>query len=180
MRADAARSRELILDTARQIPADELRLNDLARASGVGVATVYRHFPTVIAVLEALNSSAIDELVMAARRAVHSNDAGTAFVKLVRKAIELQVSHGGLQNVLISDEVSAETLTRRDEFFQLATRVLDTATADGSIHHEVTIEHVHHLVCGIEHAIRLGEGRNRMLMIDILTSGLTGLQKRAR
>ncbi|MER6941898.1 helix-turn-helix domain-containing protein, partial [Nocardioides sp. NPDC000441] len=55
LRSDAARSRAKILDTARARPVTDLRLNELARAAGVGVATVYRHFPTVDALVEALN-----------------------------------------------------------------------------------------------------------------------------
>ena len=48
MRADARRNRERILEAARELLAagpPEVQMDDLARRAGVGVGTVYRHFP---------------------------------------------------------------------------------------------------------------------------------------
>ena len=50
MRADAARRRQAIIDAAcdvfRHVPAGEITLDDIARRAGVGIATIYRNFPT--------------------------------------------------------------------------------------------------------------------------------------
>ena len=50
MRADAARRRQAIIDAAcdvfRHVPAGEITLDDIARRAGVGIATLYRNFPT--------------------------------------------------------------------------------------------------------------------------------------
>jgi len=67
MRSDAARSRTRILEAARGRPSDSIRLNDLARETGLGVGTVYRHFATVTSLIEALNIDALQELAGAAR-----------------------------------------------------------------------------------------------------------------
>lgn len=47
LRADAARNRQLIIDAARELFAEEgidVTLDDVARRAGVGVGTVYRRF----------------------------------------------------------------------------------------------------------------------------------------
>src|SRR5712691_13053035 len=54
LRADARRNRERILASARAVFAEsgaEAQIDDVARHAGVGVGTVYRHFPTKQALL---------------------------------------------------------------------------------------------------------------------------------
>ena len=49
VRADAARNRERVLDAARAAHHEHgagLAMHAVARRAGVGVGTVYRHFPT--------------------------------------------------------------------------------------------------------------------------------------
>ena len=57
LRADARRNREKVLKAARAVFAEQGRdaqMDDVARRAGVGVGTVYRHFPTKEALIEAL------------------------------------------------------------------------------------------------------------------------------
>ena len=57
LRADARRNRERILASARAVFAEsgaEAQIDDVARHAGVGVGTVYRHFPTKQALLAEL------------------------------------------------------------------------------------------------------------------------------
>ncbi|BDZ38341.1 TetR/AcrR family transcriptional regulator [Microbacterium suwonense] len=172
LRADAARSRERILAAARGIASDELRLNDLAREAGLGVGTVYRHFPTVTALLEELHADTLNELVGIARRTAQSASPGSAFVDLVRAGAELQLSCDGLQTVLIADDVSAHTRALRDEFLRFAQSSLQAAIDEGLVRPEMTISAVQRLVCGVEHAVRLGSGADRSLLMDVLVAGL--------
>ena len=54
-RADAARNRALLLDTAKRVFAakgPEASLDEIARTAGVGIGTLYRHFPTRDALVE--------------------------------------------------------------------------------------------------------------------------------
>ncbi|MER7607881.1 TetR/AcrR family transcriptional regulator [Nocardioides sp. NPDC127503] len=173
LRSDAARSRAKILDTARDRPVADLRLNDVARAAGVGVATVYRHFATVEALVEALNLDALEQLVTEARAATEIPDPGEAFTTFVRSAALLQVEHEGLQTILLSEEVSPAARALRDELFSLAETALETAIRNGVVRPDITTSHVQRLVCGVEHAVRLGDGTDRDLLLDVMLSGLS-------
>ena len=171
-RADAVRSRARILDAARSLPPDAIRLNDLARGAGLGVGTVYRHFPTVTSLLEALHVDALRELVGLARAAADTASSRSAFADLVRAGTEVLVAHAGLQTVLLTDDASPEVRALREEFLRLAAVALDAAVRAGHIRADVSIEQIQRLVCGTEHAIRLGGGRDRALLLDVMIAGL--------
>jgi AcrR family transcriptional regulator len=65
MRADAQRNRADLLDAARLVIAEEgvdASLRDIARRAGVGIGTLYRHFPTRDALLAALVSAGTERM----------------------------------------------------------------------------------------------------------------------
>lgn len=70
-RADAQRNRERVLDAARQAFAQhgaDASLDDVARRAAVGVGTLYRHFPTREALIEAVFQAQVDKLSAAGER----------------------------------------------------------------------------------------------------------------
>jgi AcrR family transcriptional regulator len=67
-RADAVRNRERILEVAKQAftrAGADVSLDDIARQVGVGPGTLYRHFPTRDALLEAVYRTEVDKLAAA-------------------------------------------------------------------------------------------------------------------
>lgn len=172
LRADAARSRARILDAAKGLPSESIRLNDLARDTGLGVGTVYRHFPTVTALLEALNFEALEELVGVAETVAASTSPGHRFADLIRTSVELQISNDGLQVVLMAPDVSPEARALRARFFQSTNIALDAAIEEQRVRPELSIEQIQRLVCGVEYAIGLGTGEDQGLMLDVMISGL--------
>ncbi len=79
LRRDAARNRELIVAAARGL-VDEgtpLQLNDVARRVGVGVGTVYRHFPTTDALVETVAAPSLEALAAYGRRRWRTPTPGT-------------------------------------------------------------------------------------------------------
>jgi AcrR family transcriptional regulator len=82
LRADARRNREKILKAARAVFAEQGRdaqIDDVARRARVGVGTLYRHFPTKDALLEALSDEVFDAVAAHAERALERDDAWEAF-----------------------------------------------------------------------------------------------------
>jgi AcrR family transcriptional regulator len=70
-RADAKRNRERILDVAKEVFTRDgaaASLDDIARRSGIGNATLYRHFPTRDALIEAVYRSEVEKLAAAEQR----------------------------------------------------------------------------------------------------------------
>jgi AcrR family transcriptional regulator len=70
-RADAERNRARILEVAKEVFARDgaaASLDDIARRTGVGSGTLYRHFPTRDALIEAVHSSEVEKLAAAAQQ----------------------------------------------------------------------------------------------------------------
>ena len=107
-RSDALRSRERILRVARGQDRRTLRLNEVARQAGLGVGTVYRHFPTVHALVEALALETLHRMRAVAAEALAEPDAAKALAHFLRAALHLQLEEGGLQAVLLSPADEAD------------------------------------------------------------------------
>jgi len=70
-RADAQRNRERILEVAKEAftrSGANASLDDIARQSGVGAGTLYRHFPTRDALLEAVYRTEVEKLAAAEKK----------------------------------------------------------------------------------------------------------------
>src|SRR6202034_1704333 len=70
-RADAKRNRERILEVAKEVFTRDgaaASLDDIARRSGIGNATLYRHFPTRDGLIEAVYRSEVEKLAAAEQR----------------------------------------------------------------------------------------------------------------
>jgi AcrR family transcriptional regulator len=70
LRADAKRNRSELLDVARQVIAEQgadASLRDIARRAGVGIGTLYRHFPTREDLLAAIISGGVTRMAARAR-----------------------------------------------------------------------------------------------------------------
>ena len=175
LRSDAAKSRERILQTARSHDVHNLRLNDVARDAGVGVGTVYRHFPNSQSLLEALTFETIVRLLEVSRSAGAEPDPALAFSDYLRSALTLLLEFDGLQAVMLSTEnESDEMRAAKQEIFATFEGVLDRAKAVGAARSDLTLDHVSHLACGIEYAVRLGSPDDRERFLDVLLAGLRG------
>ena len=78
-RADARRNRAKVLEAARHQLAEhglDTQVDEIAREAGVGVGTVYRHFPTKEALFEALAEDKFEGLARAARGGSRSRTRG--------------------------------------------------------------------------------------------------------
>ncbi len=88
MRADARRNRARVLDAARAAFAAEgsqVSLDEIARRAGVGAGTVYRHFASKGALLEAVIVDRLDALASDARALLGDEDPGPGFFALVER-----------------------------------------------------------------------------------------------
>jgi AcrR family transcriptional regulator len=103
LRKDAERNRLRILDAAGQVFAERglgATLDDIARAAGVGVGTVYRRFPDKGTLIDALFAQRIEALCEIAEEALEIPDAWEALTFYFEKASQLQARDRGLKELL--------------------------------------------------------------------------------
>jgi len=103
LRADARRNRRKVIDAARARFARHgpgAQIDDIARDARVGVGTVYRHFPTEEALLEALAADQVRRLTAWAHEALAAGDAGEAFCAYLRRVGELHAADRMLSDVV--------------------------------------------------------------------------------
>ena len=91
LRADAQRNRERLVDVAKAAFAEagpDVSLDEIARRAGVGIGTLYRHFPTRDAIVEAVYRREVRQLAEGAARLLGSLPAGEALHQWMRLFVE--------------------------------------------------------------------------------------------
>jgi AcrR family transcriptional regulator len=90
-RADGARNRQLLIDAAKAAFAEvglNVSLEEIARRAGVGIGTLYRHFPTREAVVEAVYRREVEQLAEAVPQLLETWPAGEALHKWMHLFID--------------------------------------------------------------------------------------------
>jgi AcrR family transcriptional regulator len=137
LRADAARNRDAIVAVARDVFAEhglEAPLEAIAARAGVGIATLYRRFPTREKLVAAALVEKVAEYAEAARRALAAPDPWAGFAGFVERICELQAGDRGLSDLLsmtLSADEQVEELRRTAN--DLLITVIDRAKAAGRL-----------------------------------------------
>ena len=137
LRADAARNRAAIVAVAREVFAEqglEAPLEAIAARAGVGIATLYRRFPTREKLVAAALTEKVAEYAEAAERALAAGDPWDGFAGFVQRICELQVGDRGLSDLLsmtLSADEQVEQL-RRTANDQVVT-LIERAKAEGAL-----------------------------------------------
>jgi AcrR family transcriptional regulator len=103
LRADARRNRDRILDAARAAFGErglDVPLEDIADRAGVGIATLYRRFPTREALVAATFELKLDAFAEAAEQALGHPDAWAGFAGFVEWACATQAANRGVTDLL--------------------------------------------------------------------------------
>jgi AcrR family transcriptional regulator len=103
LRADARRNRERILKAAKEVFGEQgadAQMDDVARRAGVGVGTVYRHFPNKDVLMGELVTEKFRWLTESAREALAQDDAWEAFRGLLYSSAEEMAENAALQDAL--------------------------------------------------------------------------------
>jgi AcrR family transcriptional regulator len=127
MRADARRNYERLLREAAaafaERGADDVSLEEIARRSCVGIGTLYRHFPTRQALLEAVYRDQVDTLARQAADFLSWESAGEALHAWLRAMMAFGVTKKSLNKALL------ETIGKQSELLTSAGLVLRQCTA---------------------------------------------------
>lgn len=141
LRADAARNRELILETAALVFAEQgldAGYDEIARRAGIGVGTVYRRFPERAELIQALFESRISEIVDLAEQASAMPVAFEGLSWFLEQAMAHQVADRGLKEVLVQTiDPDAHRTIGRDRLGPFMESMISRAKADGALRDDV-------------------------------------------
>jgi AcrR family transcriptional regulator len=177
-RADSIRNREILLEAATQIfsaGGPQASLEAVARQAGVGIGTLYRHFPTREALFEAVYRHEVDHLgelaellardsdpVEALRKWLHANVRLVATKKGMVEALQL-VAHG-------SSELKAYSFERMSNAIGL---LLDRGVAAGEIRSDISPEDLLRTLVGIFYSQGTADWQPAALrLVDVFVDGL--------
>lgn len=176
LRADAARNREALLEAATRTfaaSATEPSMRAIAREAGVGIATLYRHFPTREALVDAVYQDQVQRLTQGAGellRRLPPSEALRAWMDLFGDW--LMTKHGmvdTLRGMIDSGEIAH--LRTRDELLAAVATILDAGSAAGDLRSDVAVDDIAASVIGI---FTVTNGRNERTgrLLDLLVDGL--------
>jgi AcrR family transcriptional regulator len=171
MRADARRSRAKLLEAATAAFAEhgaDAPLEDIARRAGVGIGTLYRHFPTRLDLQSAVFLSQVKGVCAQADDLMSSSPAEQAFAAWVRALTRYMVAKRGLSKALVgalgreSQLISGCSLAMRETL----DRLLAHSQEAGAIRADVNAVDVLRLVHGISIATeQVPEEADRLLSL---------------
>lgn len=167
LRADARRNRELVLTAARDLLARDgaaVSFDAIARAAGVGVGTVYRHFPDRQALFAAVVLDRIVTFTSDARAATGAADPGAEFVAFFER-----LAHQVALNQALCDAMDGGLLVPQElraDFLAALGALLARAQQAGVIRADLDVTDVLDLVIGFAAAARRGR-TDRILAVAI-------------
>jgi AcrR family transcriptional regulator len=176
-RADAKRNRERILEVAREVftrVGAAASLDDIARRSGIGSGTLYRHFPTRDALIEAVYRSEVEKLA----------DAGPRFaatmppLEALRAWMLLFIDHVARKMLIVpAMETVAGGSSRlimgsRDRIRAAFAALAERAIASGDLRQDTDPNDLVRALVGVFHtAYEPGWEQTARRLVDILIAG---------
>lgn len=179
MRQDARENRERILAAAEEVfgrHGAAGSTEDVARRAGVGIATVFRHFPTKEDLIEAALLRHFDQLTERAVALADGKEAVTAWRDLVRTMIETGATKLMLISLVAGADRFPESAAAASGRLKAAVAVvLRRAQASGAVRPSVTVEEVYLLIRGLAQATATAEVPPDTLnrAIEIVLTGLS-------
>jgi len=145
MRRDAQRNRDQLLNATLELLLErgvEPPLDAVAREAGVGIGTLYRHFPTRTDLFDALGHMLLDRAIRAAEHALESEADGIGTLRLyLRAAVSDGVGALNLLHHLVDDPT---WVARRNEVTRAVASVVERAHSDGTVREDVDITDIVH------------------------------------
>jgi AcrR family transcriptional regulator len=177
-RADALRNRERLLEAARTVfsaGGPEASLEAVADAAGVGIGTLYRHFPTREALFEAVYRREVRQLADLAERLKKKSRPLEALREWVHSVVKFVATKKGMSTALAfavgkdSDLVSYSA----DRLTQAVGLLLHQAIAAGELRSDISPEDLLRAIVGMCYAYdQPGWQKNVVRLLDIFIDGL--------
>ncbi|MFG2041913.1 TetR/AcrR family transcriptional regulator [Dactylosporangium sp. NPDC048998] len=176
MRQDARENRERILAAADHVfgtHGEAGSTEEVARLAGVGIATVFRHFPTKEALIEAALVRHFTGLLDRTRATAAAPDPTAALPALIREMIERGASKLTLASML--GDAPPAVVTVAGEVKAAVDMVLRRAQAAGAVRPDVGVEELYLIIRGLAQTTAATPVPAAMLerAIDVILDGLS-------
>ncbi|WP_196771492.1 TetR/AcrR family transcriptional regulator [Mycobacterium intracellulare] len=175
-RSDARRNRERLLEAATAAFTEHgaaASLESIARDAGVGIGTLYRHFPNREALVEAIYRAELAEVAAAAEQLLGRHPPATALRRWMDRYASFVAAKRGMAESLhaIFDSGAMEPSQTRDSIVGAVELLLRAGGDDGSLRADVRADDVVSSLIGIFVASGSPEQTGRML--DLLVAGVS-------
>jgi AcrR family transcriptional regulator len=178
-RVDARTNRGRILEVADEVfgrGGESASTEEVARLAGVGIATVFRHFPTKAALLEAVLVRRFDHLRERAETLLEAADPGSAFFDLFGQLVADAATKIAIGEALLDaggtgDGAAKHASTR---LRHVVGTLLQHAQRDGAVRADVKLPEVYALLVGASRAAAHGnlDATAKQRMLTIVFDGL--------
>jgi AcrR family transcriptional regulator len=176
-RADGQRNRERLIDAAKTAFAEvgpDVTFDEVARRAGVGIATLYRHFPTRDAIIEAVYRREVRQLAEAATRLAGSASPGEALHTWMQLFVDSiatkKVIASALATLVDGSELYAASGAQITEAIS---RLVDQAAASGDIRADTKPDDLLRALVGFTYGNGSpGWQASALRLIDILMDGI--------
>jgi len=177
-RADARRNEQSLLDAAAAAFLDagvDVPVRDIATRAGVGVGTIYRHFPTRADLVVAVYRHQVEACAEAGPTLLEASDTPyAALAQWIDLFVDFLVTKHGLAEALQSDDTAFEALHAYflDRLVPVCARLLDAAATAGEVRPDVA---AYELMRGVGN-LCIGAGRDPRYearrLVELLIAGL--------
>jgi len=176
LRADAARNRESVLAAATRAFAaadPEPSMREIARSAGVGVATLYRHFPTREALVDAVYQDQLVRLTTGANELLEAYPPARALRLWMNLFADWLATKHGMTDTLLAmvDTGEISIAHSRRELLAAIAGILDAGIAAGEIRGDTSAEDIADALLGILAVSGKREDQAQRLL-DLLMDGL--------
>jgi AcrR family transcriptional regulator len=177
-RADSARNRQLLMDAAKAGFSEvglNVSLEEIARRAGVGIGTLYRHFPSREAVVEAVYRREVEHLAEAVPQLLETSPAGEALHKWMHLFVDYIATKRLIAPSLGAASGRSSTLYATSA--ELITRAISTlvkrAVASGDVRKDIDPPDLLRALVGVSYGNPdAGWEASARRLIDILMDGL--------
>jgi AcrR family transcriptional regulator len=179
LRADARRNRERIIESAREVFAErgaDAQIDDVARRAGVGVGTVYRHFPTKEALMVELVRQKFRRFADNAREALDRDcPPFEALTEVLWRNAEAAAHDAAVQHALsgMGEYIWEQAESEQLELLELTGDLVARAQTAGAMRPDVTAVDIAMLMCGVSATMtRTAPGFDWRRHLDLVVSML--------
>jgi AcrR family transcriptional regulator len=177
-RADAIRNRERVLEAAKAVfsaGGPDASLEAVARCAGVGIGTLYRHFPTREALFEAVYRREVQQLADLAEQLKDETEPVEALRRWMRSNVEFVATKKGMAAALalVAYKNSELFSFSFDQLTRAVRGLLDRAITAGEIREDISAEDLLRALVGMCHMYdHAGWQASVLRLVDVFVDGL--------